>query len=360
MMDFYLPVLVVVLMAGLIVLTKPLHIHVTAKGHNGTARQSSHQLPTPRIGGICLISGYIAGLFVLPPAAFEIAVVLGISAIPVFLGGLGEDTGFDISPKKRLLLSFVSAGIAIALSGVWITDTGLPALSFLTFTPVAAIAFTIILTGGISHAVNLIDGLNGLAMGVSMMIALGLAGLAFSVDDQAVGGIALLVTAIIAGLLVFNYPWGKIFLGDAGAYSIGHVLTWIGIILIARNPEVAPFAVLLMFFWPIMDMLFAIARRVLAGRPVDRPDRLHFHQLTMRAIELVLFGRKRRAITNPLATLVVVPLASVPIFAAQGLLYNNSLSAMVFGAFCLGYVVCYVCALMCARRFARVGHRRRA
>jgi len=183
MMDFYLPVLVVVLMAGLIVLTKPLHIHVTAKGHNGTARQSSHQLPTPRIGGICLISGYIAGLFVLPPAAFEIAVVLGISAIPVFLGGLGEDTGFDISPKKRLLLSFVSAGIAIALSGVWITDIGLPALSFLTFTPVVAIAFTIILTGGISHAVNLIDGLNGLAMGVSMMIALGLAGLAFSVDD---------------------------------------------------------------------------------------------------------------------------------------------------------------------------------
>ena len=210
-MDFYLPVLVVVLMAGLIVLTKPFHIHVTAKGHNGTARQSSHQLPTPRIGGICLISGYIAGLFVLPPAAFEIAVVLGISAIPVFLGGLGEDTGFNISPKKRLLLSFVSAGIAIALSGVWITDTGLPALSFLTFTPVAAITFTIILTGGISHAVNLIDGLNGLAMGVSLMIALGLAGLAFSVDDQAVGGIALLVTAIIAGLLVFNYPWGKIF-----------------------------------------------------------------------------------------------------------------------------------------------------
>ena len=82
-------------------------------------------------------------------------------------------------------------------------------LSFLTFIPVAAIAFTIILTGGILHAVNLIDGLNGLAMGVSMMIALGLAGLAFSLDDQAVGGIALLVTAIIAGLLVFNYPWGK-------------------------------------------------------------------------------------------------------------------------------------------------------
>lgn len=359
MMDFYLPVVVVVLMAGLIVLTKPLHIHVTAKGHNGTARQSSHQIPTPRIGGICLISGYITGLFILPPAAFEIAVILGISAIPVFLGGLGEDTGFDVSPKKRLLLSFVSAGIAILLSGVWISDTGISGLWFLTFTPAAAIAFTIVLTGGISHAVNLIDGLNGLAMGVPMMIALGLADLAFSVDDQAIGGIALLVTAVIAGLLVFNYPWGKIFLGDAGAYSIGHVLTWIGIFLIARNPDIAPFAVFLMFFWPIMDMLFAIARRVLAGRPVDRPDRLHFHQLTMRAIELVLFGRKRRAISNPLATLVVLPLASVPILAAQALLFDNMMSAMAFGAFCLGYVACYVCALICARRFARVGHRRR-
>jgi len=359
-MYLILPALIVICMAGLVVLTKPMHIHVTAKGHNGTARQSSHQFPTPRIGGICLISGYIAGLFLLSPTAFEIAALLGISAIPVFLGGLGEDTGFDISPKKRLLLSFISAGLAIYLIGFWVTDTGISALGFLTFTPVVAIAFTVILTGGISHAVNLIDGLNGLAMGVSMMIALGLAGLAFAVGDQAVGSVALLVAAVIAGLLVFNYPWGKIFLGDAGAYSIGHILTWIGIVLMARNPEIAPFAVLLMFFWPVMDMLFAIARRILAGRPVDRPDWLHFHQLTMRAIELVFFGRKRRSISNPLATLVVVPLASLPILAAQWLAYDNQLSAVVFASFCMGYVVCYIFALLCARRFARVGRRRRA
>lgn len=129
-MDLFLPVLVVICVAALIVATKPLHIHVTAKGHAGTARQSSHQLPTPRIGGISLISGYLAGLFILPAEAFHIAMILGVSAIPVFLGGLGEDTGFDISPKKRLLLSFISAAVAIAMSGMWITDTGLSALGF--------------------------------------------------------------------------------------------------------------------------------------------------------------------------------------------------------------------------------------
>lgn len=221
-----------------------------------------------------------------------------------------------------------------------------------------AIAFTIILTGGISHAVNLIDGLNGLAMGVSMLISLGLAGLAYSVGDTSVAAVAVLVTAVIGALLVFNYPWGKIFLGDAGAYSIGHVLTWIGIVLIARNPEIAPFSVLLMFFWPITDMLFAIVRRVLAGRPVDRPDRLHFHQLVMRSIELVILGRKNRSLSNPLATLVVVPLAGLPILAAQGLWWDNNLSAMAFGAFCSGYVVLYTCAFIVARRYARTGRRR--
>lgn len=357
-MNLYLPVLVVFVVASLIVATKPFHIHVTAKGHAGSARQSSHQLPTPRIGGISLISGYLAGLFILPPEAFDIAMILGISAIPVFLGGLGEDTGFDISPKKRLLLSFVSAGVAIAMSGMWITDTGLSALGFLTYTPALAIVFTIVLTGGISHAVNLIDGLNDLAMGVSMLISLGLAGLAYSVGDTSVGAVAVLVTAVIGALLVFNYPWGKIFLGDAGAYSIGHVLTWIGIVLLARNPEIAPFAVLLMFFWPVTDMLFAIARRLLAGRPVDRPDRLHFHQLVMRCIELVVLGRKRRSLSNPLATLLVVPIAGLPILVTQGLWWDNALSAMVFGAFCLGYVVLYSCAFVIARRFARVGRRR--
>jgi len=97
----------VICVAFLILFTKPLHIHLTAKGHNSSAPQRSHTVPTPRIGGLTLFIGYGVGMSFLSPDVFEMALILGVSTIPVFLGGLGEDTGFDVSPIRRLLLSFV-------------------------------------------------------------------------------------------------------------------------------------------------------------------------------------------------------------------------------------------------------------
>ena len=153
----------------------------------------------------------------LSPDVFEMALILGVSTIPVFFVGLGEDTGFDVSPIRRFLLSFVSAAMAAVLFNTWITDTGLNALWFLTYGPVISLIFKIILSGGIAHAVNLIDGLNGLAMGITMLIAGGLGGLAYSVGDTMILTLCGVVLASVAGLFVFNFPIGKIFLGDAGA-----------------------------------------------------------------------------------------------------------------------------------------------
>ena len=110
-------------------------------------------------------------------------------------------------------------------------------------------------------------------MGVCMLIAGGLAFLANAVGDTVILNISLLLMCSILGLFVFNFPFGKIFLGDAGTYSLGHVVIWLSILLIARNPEISPYAILLIFFWPIMDMLFAIFRRVfgLMSRPMSSP-----------------------------------------------------------------------------------------
>jgi UDP-GlcNAc:undecaprenyl-phosphate GlcNAc-1-phosphate transferase len=218
------------------------------------------------VGGLSLVIGYIVGMLFLPVDVFDLTMLLGISTIPVFLGGFGEDMGFDVSPTKRLILSFISAVLAIFVFQTWVTDVGLTFLWFLTYGTFGSLVFTIVLTGGISHSINLIDGLNGLSMGVSMMISLGLAGLAYRVEDYSILMMCGVVLSSVAGLFIFNFPFDKIFLGDAGAYSMGHVLTWIGILLISRNPEIAPFSVMLLFFWPVMDMVFAIYRRCV---PVD-------------------------------------------------------------------------------------------
>ena len=116
----------------------------------------------------------------------------------------------------------------------------------------------------------------------------------------------------VLGFMVLNFPLGRIFLGDGGAYALGHLLVWSAIILINSSTEISTFAILLIFFWPVADTGLAIWRRWKLGNPTDRPDRLHFHQLAMRFLEIRFFGRDRREITNPLATLILIPLISAP------------------------------------------------
>ena len=195
-------------------------------------------------------------------------------------------------------------------------------------------------------------------MGVTMLIAGGLGGLAYSVGDTMILTLCGVVLASVAGLFVFNFPIGKIFLGDAGAYSMGHLLTWIGILLLSRNPQIAPFSVMLMFFWPVIDMLFAIARRLIRGRSVSQPDRLHFHQLVMRAIELVVLGQKNKKLANPLATLVVLPMAALPVIAAQFVYETDRMSVYAFLAFMALFILTFLVGIYCARRYAKVGKRR--
>jgi len=106
----------------------------------------------------------------------------------------------------------------------------------------------VLILGGVAHATNLIYGLNGLAMGVCMLIAGRLAFLANAIGDTIILNISILLVCSIMGLFAFNFPFGKIFLGDAGAYTLGHVLIWLSILLVVRNSEISPYAILLIFF----------------------------------------------------------------------------------------------------------------
>jgi len=179
--------------------------------------------------------------------------------------------------------------------------------------PPIAILFTIFAVTGICHAINLIDGVNGLAAITSILIALGLGTICLEAGLRDLSVAALLVVPAVLGFFLFNFPTGKIFLGDGGAYTLGHVLGWIAILTIQSSPEVTPWAVLLVFFWPVADTGLAIYRRKRAGRPTNQPDRLHFHQLVMRALELKVVGRQQRALSNPLTTLILTPLISGPV-----------------------------------------------
>ena len=297
------------------------------------AVQSAHSGFVPRVGGLAIYISLLSLIPLLSIGFIPLAVVFDLnadelhliilSAAPVFLVGLAEDLGYNMSSKVRLLASAFSSIFALILFKVWLTKLGVPGLDNLLLFAPFAILFTIFSTVGVVNSFNLIDGINGLSSYVSISIASSLSIVAFQVGELQFTIFFNLFSAAILGFLILNFPFGKIFLGDGGAYALGHLLVWSAIILINRKTEICSFAILLIFFWPVADTGLAIWRRWKLGNPADRPDRLHFHQLIMRFLEIRFFGRDKRHIVNPFSTIVLVPMISVP--QALGVLFWNDL-----------------------------------
>ncbi|WP_342343697.1 MraY family glycosyltransferase [Martelella limonii] len=248
------------------------------------------------------------------------------SVAPVFAAGLAEDLGYNVSPRNRLIAAGISSLVAIMLFGMWIPRADIPLLSlFFAFAPLA-IAVTVLGGAGICNAFNLVDGVNGLSGSIAVVAAGALAAIAAQNGlHNVVAWCAVMIGALL-GFLIFNFPFGKIFMGDAGAYSVGHVLAWIAFLLLNYIPTLTPWALVLIFFWPIADTMLAIFRRRLAGRPADQPDRLHFHQLVMRALEIAVLGRNSRHISNPLTTVILAPMFIAPAIAGV-MFWNNPAGA---------------------------------
>lgn len=143
---------------------------------------------------------------------------------------------------------------------------------------------------------NIVDGLNGLASGLAMTMLAVTAAAAFRVDDSAVMVIALSLLGSIGGFYAFNFPSGRLFLGDGGAYFLGFVLVELWILLVMRNPgEVSPSFIVALAAHPTIETIFSIVRRrILRHRPrnATAPDRLHLPTLILRRRSRPLFSKQ--------------------------------------------------------------------
>jgi len=305
------------------------------------ARQATHTRPTPRVGGIGIVVAIALGCFYYADQLKTDLLFSLVAGLVVFCIGLREDIHRNISPRARLLAAFISAGLAIALTGTVVPDLGLYPGSLVQWI-LPAVAITLLWSAGTCHALNLIDGLNGLSSIYSISAAFGffvIAGYTGDVDIQIVAG--LLISAIL-GFFVLNWPFGRIFLGDAGAYGIGHILAWLGIILVARNPSVAGMAVLLLLFWPVCDTLFSILRRRMARKATDQPDRLHFHHLAVRALPLLRKRNQRGQFDNPIATILLLPFLGMPILTGVVLWERPFAATFALALYITLFAIAYV------------------
>jgi UDP-N-acetylmuramyl pentapeptide phosphotransferase/UDP-N-acetylglucosamine-1-phosphate transferase len=256
--------------------------------HDFDGVQKFHLTAVPRIGGVMVFMGISVGILVRyfspDEAAFDVSFYLLCAAIPAFLGGLVEDLTKRVGVKTRLFLTALSAGVAGFLLNAWLTDIQVMGIDSLLSIPVVSIMFTCFAVAGVANSFNLIDGFNGLASVVSMMILLAIAYVAFQVRDYGILLSCFAAIGAIAGFVFWNYPKGNIFLGDGGAYLIGFWIAELCVLLVTRNPTVSKWFPVLICIYPIFETLFTIYRRLMKRLHPGMPDASHLHQMIFRRI----------------------------------------------------------------------------
>ncbi len=293
-----------------------------AADHDVSGPQKFHVAPVPRIGGVGIVLALVAGALTMATrdgALGASAMVLLACGVPAFGGGIVEDFTKNVSPRRRLFFTAMSALLAAWFASGVITRTAIPGLDWLVSFTLGATLVTVFVVAGVANAINIIDGFNGLASMCVAMILVALAYVAFQVDDRLVMSLALVGVGAVLGFFVWNFPAGLIFLGDGGAYFLGFFVAELAILLLYRNPSVSPLFPLLVCFYPVFETLFSIYRRkFLRGQPVGMPDGVHLHSLIYRRFVRWAAGERtareltrRNSMTSPylwlLCMLSVIP-----------------------------------------------------
>jgi len=281
--------LVSLLSSGLIVLSSTFHGHFT-NDLDFHSVQKFHVQPVPRVGGLALLAAlFIVWLLRDQKMPQDSIVELGWllpAGLPIIFVGLLEDVTKKIPARLRLYVSLLSAALVYFFVNIYFARIDCALLdNMIVALPVVSFVMTLLVIAGTIHAMNMIDGFNGLMLGVSLTMFAGIALVSHAVDDTLVLDIALICIGAIAGLFVVNFPLGKIFAGDGGAYLIGFLLSTTVLMLVQRNKEVSAWFPCLLISYPLFETLFSIYRKVFLRKiPAMRPDGLHFHMLVYKRI----------------------------------------------------------------------------
>lgn len=274
--------------------------------------QKFHVVPTPRIGGVAIIIGLLVAYAVSDEAVSELLGPIILAGLPAFCFGLAEDLTKRVSVRTRLLATMASGVLAWTLMGAHVTHIGVPGIDdALSFVPLSVL-FTAFAVGGVANSVNIIDGFNGLASGTVAICLVALGLIALGCGDVALANVCFSVCAVTVGFFLVNFPFGKLFLGDGGAYLLGFLLAWLAVMLAYRNPDISVWAPLLAAAYPIFETLFTITRRVWARSHPGLPDSGHLHSLVKVGIALRLYPNLRADLRNASVSPFSWAIAAVP------------------------------------------------
>jgi UDP-GlcNAc:undecaprenyl-phosphate/decaprenyl-phosphate GlcNAc-1-phosphate transferase len=234
-----------------------------------------HSRPIPRIGGVAMACGAFAPLLFWHHADRFVTAFLAGAAVLVLFGLL--DDLQDLSPKVKFFGQILAALVVIIGGGVQITSLGSLLPDMFRLPPTVAIPLTLVAIIGVTNAINLADGLDGLAGGICLLIFSALVCLAYLVGNQVIGLIALAMVGVLFGFLRFNTHPATVFMGDAGSQFLGFSAATLAISLTQSAPALSPVLPLILLGFPILDTLTVMVTRVAQKRSPFSADKNHFH-----------------------------------------------------------------------------------
>ena len=235
--------------------------------------RSLHKSIVPRSGGIGFISAFLLSFLLLEFNLFIEYIYMFLAIATVFSIGFYDDFK-RISPKGK----FFAIGISTAFlyfNNIYINSLG-SYFGFDVWLFFLAIPFTVFVVSGFTNALNLIDGLDGLAGGISIVILATFSYVGFVFNDELIFLLSMFSISVLSAFMMFNWSPAKIFMGDSGSLSIGFIISVIAILSIKYIHQV-----IILYFCaiPIIDTIVVMLRRINMKRSPFLADKTHIHHI---------------------------------------------------------------------------------
>ena len=243
-------------------------------------KRRMHKKPTPRLGGVAIVFGFLVAICCFGRMTRELAAIL-VGAAIIFVMGIVDDCK-NLDAKFKFLIQIIAALVVMIGGNIRITVFTNP--NVFSENPYLILPWwmsgitTVIWIVFITNAVNFIDGLDGLAAGVSAIMSVSLVFISIRMNEYWVAVVGLALMGSCFGFLPFNFNPAKIFMGDSGSTFLGFILASLSIQGVFKSYAVISFAVpLLILGLPLFDAMFAMIRRIYHGKSPMSADRGHLH-----------------------------------------------------------------------------------
>lgn len=299
------------------------------------SKQRLHQHEVPRFGGIIIY------VFLVPIAIIylknPLLTALLIAFIPLGLLSIKEDFHLHTRPSLRIMMMILSCFVFIFLMPGQFPRIDIPVIGeWISYMPVKLMFFTfsimVIVNGN-----NLIDGINGNMVFTNLIQITVLACISFQLEDIEFFKLCLLIILFLLIFIPFNFPCGRIFMGDTGAYLFGFVISGMTIYFFGKYDEILSWNALLILFYPSIELLFSFARKRFVHRisPLSA-DAKHLHTIIFRYLKLRYGISNNSFVIVCLLPFTLLPMIFFEISFSLKYLLLTLLSASIF------YVLMYV------------------